>query len=116
MFRPHQFVKIRMIRGLSHNVDSRHASVFIRPECDAETHSDLHFYPLIICVLSDFRVRLNGIRMVFLGFALFSTSRFEVFFFIILAVISKITMQRYEVYFWHCHHLSLFVTFCHLLF
>jgi hypothetical protein len=32
------------------------------------------------------------------------------------ADISKIAMQRYEVYFWHCHHLSLFVTFCHLLF
>ena len=31
------------------------------------------------------------------------------------ADISKITMQRYELYFWHCHHLSPFVTFCHLL-
>ena len=74
MFRPHQFVKIRMIRGLSHNVDSRHASVFIRPECDAETHSDLHFYPLIIRVLCVFRVRLNGIRMDFFCRRFFSSS------------------------------------------
>ena len=57
--RPQLFVLIRVIRGLSRKVDSRHASVFIRPECDAETHSGLHFYPLIIRVLSVFRVRNN---------------------------------------------------------
>ena len=31
----------------------------------------------------------------------------------IYAVFSKITMQRYEDYFWHCRDLSPFVTFCH---
>ncbi len=28
------------------------------------------------------------------------------------AVISKITMQRYELYFWHCPNLSEFVRIC----
>ncbi len=61
-----------MIRGLSHNVDSRHASVFIRPECDAETHSDFVSALLTIRVFRVIRVRLNGSRTVFfLGFALF---------------------------------------------
>ena len=72
--RPQLFVLIRVIRGLSRKVDSRHASVFIRPECDAETHSDLHFYPLIIRVLCVFRVRLNGIRRFFCR-RLFSASK-----------------------------------------
>ena len=61
MFRPLQFVLIRVIRGLSHNVDSRRASVFIRPECDAETHSDLHFYPLFfrVSVYSVFEITID---------------------------------------------------------
>ena len=33
-------------------------------------------------------------------------------FFLIYAVISKITMQRYELYFWHCPHLSAYVRIC----
>ena len=36
-------------------------------------------------------------------------------FFLIIADISKITMQRYELYFWHCRVLSVFVGFCQFL-
>ena len=46
----------------------------------------------------------------------FSPSCFIVFCYISLlfSIRLKSTMQSYEKDFWHCHLLSLFVTFCHL--
>ena len=67
--RPQLFVLIRVIRGLLHNVDSRHTSVFIRPECDAETHSGLP-WPYNFCVLCVFRGR-NNHRSVWLSMVTF---------------------------------------------
>ena len=70
--RPQLFVLIRVIRGLLHNVDSRHTSVFIRPECDAETHSGLP-WPYNFCVLCVFRGR-NNHRSVWLSMVTFCFS------------------------------------------